>query len=123
MSAGALSITDLYSNLEKASNPELAGIISKAFEQVTLDQKSIAVQTKEETLKEALKEINEHDLATKGDVLRVEQNVSLLQKDLEYTKQELELKIYREVSTAKWQVIGSIAALFFLQIIAKHFGY
>ncbi len=105
MSTATLSITDLYTHIEKASNAELAGIISKAFEQTKVEQQQIALQTKEETLKE----VHDKDLATKADLFAV--------------KQDLKLKIYKEVSTAKWQVIGSIAALFFAQIILKHFGF
>lgn len=50
----------------------------------------------------------EKDLASKSDLVAV--------------KNDLELKIYKEVSNAKWQVIGSITALLFIQIILKHFG-
>lgn len=108
MTAGALSISELYTKLEKASNPELASIISQAFEQTKAEQQQFAVQNKEETLKE----VHEKDLATKKDVYTAKNEL----------RQELELKIYKEVSSAKWQVIGSIVALFFLQVMLKHFG-
>ena len=90
MNTGTLSITDLYTHIEKASNPELAGVISKAFEQSKAEQQQFVTATKKETLKE----IHDKDLATRGDLLAV--------------KNEIKAEIYKEVSSAKCQVIGSI---------------
>ena len=95
-----LKIGDLYRTLQKSTNEETALAVVHAFEQLQEEQELRSVQTK----KEILKEISLKDLATKKDLL------------------ELKLEIHGDISGAKWQVIGAIAAMFFAEVILRHFG-
>ena len=108
MSTGHLSISHLYTRLEHASNKEMAEVLSEAFEKITMDHQQALVQNKVETLTE----INSQNLATKADISELKLNIATVK-----------LEIHKEISTAKWQVIGSIGALVLIQIVLKHFGF
>ncbi len=55
-----------------------------------------------------IKELNAQDFVTK--------------KDLKELELRMELKLHQEISNAKWQVIGTITAMFCAEIILRHFG-
>lgn len=126
MHAAPLSIATLYSQIEQASNKEMATVITKAFEQVEANQKELATHTKQETLKE----VNLQDLATKADLkaeiseLRHElkADIQTLEAKFDTKMAEQKLELFKEISSSKWQVVGSIIVLFFAQIILKHFS-
>lgn len=133
MHAAPLSISTLYSQIEKASNKEMASAITQAFEQLEANQKEALTQNKQETVKE----INPQGLATKGDIQELKkelktdiENLKVDIKNLE-TKfdakidlklAEQKLEIHKEISFAKWQVLGGMVVLFLAQTLAKHFG-
>jgi ABC-type phosphate transport system auxiliary subunit len=139
MHAAPLSITTLYTQIEQASNKEMACAISKAFEQLETNQREMSTQITQEVLKE----VKIEDLATKADLNELRADFKELRADfnelradfnefrvttktdlktLELKMSDQKLELHKAISSSKWQVLGGMAVLLFVQLTGKHFG-
>jgi hypothetical protein len=117
------NITDFYSSLAKAKDQEeTARIVSKAVEELSNQQEARFVHYKQEVVAE----VNVKDQSMKEYLQQFATKEDLKQcatkEDLKTLKLEMRLETHQIVSTAKWQVLGGTSALFFVQVILKHFG-
>ncbi len=60
------------------------------------------------------------DLELKIEKLRTE--LELAKKDLEFKILEVELRLSKSISLAKWQVVGVVLITFAIPLLLKHFG-
>jgi hypothetical protein len=99
MTTHALNLNDFLKKYKDASGrDEEAAIIFDLMQ-----------EAKNQNKEELLKEIKLDDLATK--------------QDLQIELAKLELKIDGKINIAKWQVIGSVAVMIFIEVVLKHFGF
>ena len=104
MTVTHFSSADFVEQFSNSKNErEKALILAHVFEGLREDQK---MQVKYE--------INSKELATKGDVAFIRQELTHYA-----TKKEL----VETVSAAKWQVIGAVAAMLFVEVALRHFGF
>ena len=102
MTAIHFSSADFLEQFAGAKNKvEEARVLVRAFEGLKEDQKM-------------QQEFNNKDLATKGDIALIRQELTHYA-----TKKEL----IETVSVAKWQVIGAVAAMLFAEVALRHFGF
>lgn len=98
MNTHTLNLNDFLRKYKEASGKdEEAAIIFDLIQEV-----------KNQNKEELLKEIKLDDLATK--------------QDLQIELAKLELNLNGKINIAKWQVIGSVAVMLFIEIALKHLG-
>lgn len=101
----SMNYNEFFSHYTKAKTKEEEAI---AILEVVQEAKYEQVQEAAEKKQEILKEINSKDMVSKG--------------DLEASESRLRLEIHREISKAKWQLLGGAVVLVLIPIILKHFG-
>ena len=129
-----INFVNFYDQLRKASSDHecSARLIAQALEAISDEQ-----DAKRESLQKAL--ATKEDLnrfATKEDLAReiakcaTKEGLADLAKEIAKcaTKDDLnqyatKLEVHQVISSAKWQVIGSVAAMLFVGFASKHFGF
>ena len=116
MAVSGMKFTEFLNNYNNATTKaEEAAAILDVVQQVREDQ---AIQ-RDETRKEILKEIQFQDLVTKKDL-----DAGLKTTKLELQKEilALELRISKQISSSKWQLIGTMVVLIVVPLFLRHFG-
>ena len=109
MTTTPINVIPLFSELKKNMDEGAAITLCQAFENLHIEKLATKEDLKIYATKEDLKMY-----ATKDDL------------KMYATKEQLhqfQLAIYQHISTAKWQVIGSVCVMMFAELILKHFGW
>ncbi len=107
-----MNYNDFFSHYTKATTKEEEAV---AILEVVQEAKREQAQEVAEKKQEILKEINLKDFATKADL-------QLMKSELMNEMSGVRLEVHREISKAKWQLLGGALALVVIPIILRHFG-
>ncbi len=125
-----MSFMDLFTELKESTDERTAKTISKAFEtfaeQISEEQNMKFAHTKEGTLKE----LNTDELTTKAELRATKTELKTEIQELRAEmrlgfaelRSEFKVELHHTISSAKWQVLGGVAAMLFAGILLKHFG-